>query len=191
MKSFRALLVLMVVLGCAAAVFASSSLDPKVIIKDPVCPTKVCTPVGMTFTFGVPASGKGTLFFSNASGQNWTTLRLVESGIPASAISCQTNAFASCTVGTLANGKTFIFLSGVGGSFKGLQNGAAFSITFACVKKSCWPGGLDFRGTANLASATVPEPTTIALLLTGVGGIVTRRKWLLKREFLGSSRPKS
>jgi hypothetical protein len=191
MKSFRALLVLMIVLVCTAAAFSSSSMDPKVIVKDPVCPTSKCTPVGMSFNFGVPASGKGTLFFTNASGQNWTSLRLVESGIPASAISCQTNAFASCTVGTLANGKTFIFLSGVGGSFKGLQNGAVFSITFACVKGNCWPGGLDFRGSANLPSATAPEPTTIALLLTGVGGIVTRRKWLLRREFLGNRRSKT
>lgn len=182
MKIFRAVLVLMTVLACAAAALASSSTDPKVIIKDPVCPTTVCTPVGANFTFGVPSSGTGTLFFSNASGKDWTTLRLIESGIPASAVSCQTNAFANCTLGTLSNGKTFVFLSGVGGSFKGLQNGAAFSISFACVNSNCWPGGLDFRGTANLPSATAPEPTTVALLLTGLGGIVTRRKWLQWRK---------
>jgi hypothetical protein len=39
---------------------------------------------------------------------------------------------------------------------------------------------LDFNAVANLKSATVPEPGTIALVLTGLGGIITRRRWLAR-----------
>ncbi|MFZ0798873.1 MAG: PEP-CTERM sorting domain-containing protein, partial [Terriglobales bacterium] len=56
----------------------------------------------------------------------------------------------------------------------GILNGQSFSITFSCVNKSCWPGGLNFNGRANVSS--VPEPGTIALMITGLGALVSRRK---------------
>ena len=156
----------------ATSAFADSVQDPKIIIRDPACQPPGCTPVGTSFTFGTPQSGTGALFFNNASGVNWFNLTLVESGVPAAAISCITDVFASCTASTV-NGITTILLSGVGGSFTGLLAGQNFSIVFGCETGSCdpWPGGLDFTATAN-----VPEPGTMALLATGIGAIVTRRK---------------
>src|SRR6185295_17385860 len=58
----------------------------------------------------------------------------------------------------------------------GIPLGGVFQITFEC-RDGCWPGDLDFRGTANLRSATVPEPASVGLVLIGLGGIA-RRKWL-------------
>jgi len=175
MKACRLLLVLMFVLSCAAGLLANSVPDPRVIVKDPDC-KETCTPVGKTFTFSTPASGSGSLFFQNNSGVSWSTLRLTETGVPFSAISCRTNAFLSCSLGTLGSGKTFIFLSGLNRERNGIPLGGVFQITFEC-RDGCWPGDLDFRGTANLRSATVPEPASVGLVLIGLGGIA-RRKWL-------------
>ena len=173
------------VLLVASVAFADSIQDPKIIIQGvsgsaPTqlngCPTQGCTHVGTTFTFGVPANGKGKLYFTNTSGQNWSTLALFETGVAASDISCIQNLFLSCTVKTLASGAVEILLSGVNGTHNpltGILNGQSFSIGFGCLNGSCWPGGLDFTARAN---ATVPEPATVALMLTGLGAIVTRRK---------------
>jgi len=180
-------LVLLVVMGTAVA-FADSVNDPKIIIRGvngnsglsafATCPEQGCTRVGLTFTFFSPKSGSGTLFFTNASGQNWTSLTLIEHGhqVLASDIKCQSSLFLSCTTKNLENGNVAIVLSGVKGALnpeKGILNGQSFSIKFACVGKSCWPGGLEFTAHANLA---VPEPGTVALMVTGLAALVSRRK---------------
>ena len=170
----RALLIVVVVALCASAALADSVLDPTIVIRDPACPSGGCVSVGSTFTFGVPNSGFGTLFFTNASGINWFSLKLTESGVAANAITCITTAFANCSVSTVG-GVTTILVSGVNGNFPGIANGENFSIVFQCNDGNCWPGGLDFTAVAN-----TPEPGTMALLATGVGALWTRRRKLKK-----------
>ena len=182
MKISRLCLLLVLALLCTGLAFADGIKDPKIIIHGVSgggfglahCPPSGCTNIGMNFYFTVPESGSGTLFFTNTSGKNWTSLRLIEKGVPAEAISCSQSMFLSCTVRTLENGSVEILLSGVKGHNKrqGIQNGQSFSIGFACVKGNCWPGGLGVSGHAGSA----PEPGTIALMLTGVGALVSRRK---------------
>jgi len=184
-------LVLLIVLGAAVA-FADSVSDPRIIIHgvsgtaltNP-CPKQESCQVGMNFTFGVPnnKNGSGFLFFTNASGKNWTSLTLIENGtVPASAISCSQNLFMSCTTKTLKNGSVAIVLAGVRSGKNpeiGILNGQSFTIGFACLNKTdCWPGGLEFTAHAG----AVPEPGTIALMMTGVGALVSRRK-LWKNRF--------
>jgi hypothetical protein len=182
-------LVLLVVVGSAVAL-GDSVKDPKIIIhgvtgssSTPLihCPPQGCTNVGLNFSFSVPNNpiGSGQLFFTNTSGKNWTSLTLIESGIAATDITCKTNLFLSCTTKTLENGSVEIILSGIKGSrnpTKGILNGQSFSIQFACVtqdgQKNCWPGGLEFTAHAG----AVPEPGTIALMVTGLGALVSRRK---------------
>ncbi|MBZ5548291.1 MAG: PEP-CTERM sorting domain-containing protein [Acidobacteriia bacterium] len=181
-------LILLIVLGAAVA-FADSVNDPRIIIHGvsgssptPLCPAKGCTGVGMNFSFSVPKHGSGFLFFTNASGKNWTSLTLIENGtVPASAISCIQNLFTSCTTKTLQNGSVEIVLSGIRSGKNpeiGILNGQSFTIGFACLAESCWPGGLDFTAHAGAA----PEPGTVALMLTGLGALVSRRK-LWKNPF--------
>ncbi|HKS75319.1 MAG TPA: PEP-CTERM sorting domain-containing protein [Terriglobales bacterium] len=172
----RVFLILVVVAAFGALAHADSSLDPTIVIRDPACPSGGCMQVGTHFTFGVPSTGQGTLFFTNVSGVNWTNLQLTESGVSANVIGCSSTAFANCTVSTI-NGLTTIFLSGINQNFMGITAGENFSIVFGCVNDACWPGGLDFTATAN-----VPEPGTVALVLTGLGGIVTRRRQLKRRK---------
>ena len=160
-----------VIAMCAAFAHADSITDPTIIIRDPPC-GQGCTPVGLNFSFGTPADGTGVLFFNNASGLDWFSLSLAESGVDASAITCVTDVFANCSVSTV-NSLTTILLSGLNSDFHGIGAGQNFSIVFGCESGECdpWPGDLDFTARAN-----VPEPGTMALLFTGIGAIVARRK---------------
>ena len=177
-------LVLLLIVGSVAA-FADG-IDPKIIVggagsgtlvKGP-CP--LCVGVGSTFGFTVPASGSGTLYFTNQSGVNWNSLALVEKGVPAADISCHSSLFSSCTTETLKNGSVEILLSGVVGHAlwkdHGIPNGANFAISFSCVQGGCWPGGLSFNGHGSSSLTATPEPGTIALMVTGLGALVSRRK---------------
>ena len=183
MKTSRICALVLLTLLCSLAALADSLKDPTIIIRGVqgggfvTCPPEGCTPVGMTFTFTSPAKGQGRLFFTNASGKNWTSLRLIESGVPAADLSCGTSLFMSCKIETLKDGRVEILLSGV--HRKGMDNprngipaGSSFLIGFGCVHGNCWPkGGVNFTAQAN-----VPEPGTVALMVTGVGLICSRRK---------------
>jgi hypothetical protein len=185
MKISRLCLLLVLSLFCTGLAFADGIQDPKIIIHGTSGNGAAerlgrchdgCTGVGMNFEFSVPDRGKGTLFFTNESGKNWTSLKLIERGVPAEAVSCGQSLFLSCTVTTLRDGSVQILLSGVHGDAhtprNGILNGQSFAITFGCVEGTCWPGGLSFEGHAGAA----PEPGTIALMVTGVGAILSRRK---------------
>lgn len=162
-------LVLVVALGSVAA--SASSLDPQIIIRDPIgCPSHNCTPVGLSFSFNVPQSGFGLLHFINASGVTMNSLILTETGVAAANISCGANTF-SCVVMSFGQNGAKLVLTALGPT-GGIPNGNSFEVLLSCVNSTCWPGNLQFTATAN----AVPEPATMALMLTGVGALITRRK---------------
>ncbi len=187
---------------CAAALilafgsvlaFADGIHDPKIVIhgvnggnavQSQLCGRKGCQDVGVNFSFTIPKTGKGFLYFTNTSGVNWTSLTLIENGVPAADITCAQGLFLNCTTKTLHNGSVEILLSGVrSGSHIaqnariGILNGQTFEIGFECVAQSCWTnGGSTVIGHANM---TVPEPGTVALMVTGMVAIFsTRKRWL-------------
>jgi hypothetical protein len=180
-------LVLLAVVGSAVA-FADGVHDPKVIVHgvngsgNSVCGKHNCQDVGLNFSFTVPKSGSGVLYFTNTSGKNWTSLALIEKGVPAADVSCKEQLFLNCSVTTLKNGSVEILLSGIRGgadwAAKGIQNGQSFSIQFAC-NGGCWPGGLVFGGHAGTGSS-VPEPATVGFMVTGLGAMFSRRKFWRK-----------
>jgi hypothetical protein len=111
----------------------------------------------------------------------WTSLTLVERGnsVALSAIGCSAfTVFTTCTRALTGNGPggyPELILSGG----TGIAPGGNFQIGFGCDKKTgtCWPGGVSFGGYANTPNGvTVPEPGTIALMVTGLGVLVSRRK---------------
>jgi len=171
--SMKACVLGIVIAACAAA--NATSFDPRIIIKDPVGCTSTVGCVNLTtntFTFMVPPSGAGNLHFLNVTGATFTSLILTETGVAAQNIDCQADVF-SCTVTAFGqNGAKLVLTAGVG--FPGIPNGNSFEILLSCVNGTCWPGNLQFAAVAN---AAVPEPGTMALLLTGIGALVTRRKW--------------
>jgi hypothetical protein len=184
-KSQIGALALLLLVGSVMAI-ADGIHDPQIIIHGVsggnapvVCPPGGCLGVGLNFSFTLPASGSGTVYFKNTSGVNWSSLELIEKGhaVPAADISCRSNLFSSCTATDLKNGNVEILLSGTKGPLNkdtGILNGKDFAISFACVNKTCWPGGLTIGGHANMS--TIPEPGTIALMMTGLGALVSRRK---------------
>jgi hypothetical protein len=183
MKISQICAVLLLLTVGSVMAFADGIHDPKIVIhgvnggNGPThCPPAGCTSVGLNFTFNVPKGGSGTLFFTNGSGKDWTSLTLIESGVPAASVSCIQTLFLSCSTKTLQNGSVEILLSGVKGGQNprvGIKKGQSFDISFVCVAKDCWPGGLPFTGHAN---AAVPEPGTLALMVTGLGAAFSRRK---------------
>ena len=163
---------------CAVGATANS-IDPGIIIRDPVgCPTNNCVSItSLNFSFNVPSSGFGVLHFLNNTGVTWTSLILTETGVAAVNVSCTSDVF-SCSVVQFGQNGAKIILTAVGG-LPGIPNGNSFEVILACKNGDCphWPGGLEFDAVAN---AAVPEPGTMALLLGGIGAIGTRRKFRAK-----------
>jgi hypothetical protein len=155
MKTIRTFTLVALVVLCSLATLAQSK-DPKIIIRGvngggvgafTGCPPEEgCTPVGVDFGFTVNNNGGTPLFFNNASGQNWISLTLTETGVPAADVTCVQTLFLNCTVTGQEGGSVQIVMSGVRGPNlrKGILAGANFSIGFICVKGNCWPRGLSF-----------------------------------------------
>ena len=174
----------LLVVTASAMAFADPIQDPKIIIHGAAGgnvaqgPCPLCVGVGKNFTFTVPEGGSGNLFFTNESGINWNSMTLIESGVAAANISCHSSLFASCTVTTLKNGSVEILLTNSDRALwkdHGIPNGANFEISLSC-KGGCWPSGLTFNGHGSSSTRATPEPGTIALMVTGLGALVSRRK---------------
>ena len=182
-------LVLLVVVGSAVA-FADSINDPKVIINGSVTGTPCgnhhnCRDIAnLNFNFKIPPSGNGILYFTNETGQNWTSLSLVlnPKGLNMSDFSCGSELFQSCKVQTLKDGDIRIQFTGViGGKWPadGIPNGTSFFVRLEC-SPSCWPSGSIGVHANNPNGTGAPEPTTMALMMTGAGMIFSRRKFWKK-----------
>jgi hypothetical protein len=180
--SLRVFSILAIVsLSCLAA-YADS--DPRVIIRDP----NGGTPEGENFSFSIP--GNSDQAFYNATSQTWTSLTLFVKGkgLSPGDVSCQADAFFNdCQVyADVQNPKigeiVFTNSVGFGALLSGILPGESFDLDFGappnCTVDCNWP-----VTSVSAAATTVPEPTTMAFLFTGIGAIVARRK-LWKRASL-------
>jgi hypothetical protein len=156
MKTIRTFTLVALVALSSLATLAQSK-DPKIIIHGvsggalmAFCPPQGCTRVGVDFGFTVNHNGGTPLFFNNASGQNWVSLTLTETGVAAADVSCVQTLFLSCTVTGQEDGSVQIVMSGIRGlnPRNGILAGANFSIGFGCVNGNCWPRGLSFSAHA-------------------------------------------
>src|SRR5271157_700613 len=113
-------LIMLLVVGSAVA-FADGIHDPKVIVHgvngggNTMCGPHNCQDVGLNFSFNIPKSGSGYLYFTNTSGKTWTSLALIENAVPAADVSCHQTFFLTCSTKTLKNGAVEILMSGVRG----------------------------------------------------------------------------
>lgn len=169
MKILAKLLLGGVVLALLSVCASANSLDPGIIIRDPVC-TQPCPVItGNSFTFNAPPSGAGLLHFLNGSGQTWTSMIITELAVPAANITCSAPGAFLCTLNPFGQSGAQIVLS-AGPGLTGIPNGSVLEITLQCLPQ-CWPGGLQFNVVAN-----TPEPGTMVLLLTGASAIFIRKK---------------
>jgi len=176
----RVVLTLAIAATCSVAAHADSSNDPRVVIKDAE-PGQSVSGLNFGFSLPGPTGGQftGDLDFTNTGSQTWTTLALFESNVSADLVSCGANAFFNrCTVSHDPKNPSlteilFYNIVGCGPLGTGIRAGENFTLGFGPGEGSetSWAAGTSFRGVA-----TVPEPSTIAFLLTGIGAIATRRK---------------
>jgi hypothetical protein len=179
MKTFRSLSLSALVVLCSLATLAQTK-DPKIIIHNitgGTAPTRLsgcgiegCTQVGVNFSFSVNHNGGRPLTFNNASGQDWISLTLTETGVPAEQVTCVQTVFLGCTVTGREDGSVQIVLSGVAGLNPrvGIPAGTNFSIGFGCVNHVCWPRGLNFQAQAGTAFRTIDFPGAISTFLYGI-----------------------
>jgi hypothetical protein len=183
----RSLAILVGVVLLAAAAFADSNHDPKIIIGDPVC--NGCISVTSNhFSFALPTSQgaffTGKLQFQNNSGKTWYSLFLTESVVPWYDVQCQANAFfnfcqAVASSKTNPNQTTIEFLNISPHPRGGILSGGVFSLNFQPVNENAWPSGTSFDGKAN--ATVVPEPGSLTLLISGISILATRRNFWKKR----------
>ena len=165
---------------CSLSAFANSEKDPRIVVKDPPLCEAGCVGVGQIFSFGLPAgSGNftGTLSFQNNSDVTWFNLIITEKGVAFSSVSCGFSAFFNfCQVVPVkgnADAAKIEFFNLYGDGKGGIAPGQTFNFGFKGWSRSTEFTGHGYGG----APPAVPEPTTLALMLTGAGAIVGRRKF--------------
>lgn len=192
MRSVRAAMIVALFLLTAGAVMADSvpGNDPAIGVKGGHHSTPLNS---LDFNFTIDVQGGGIFDFVNESGVNWTSLTLLASAPDDSSFSCNPvdfgHLFENCSTqvtGELGNGQeaVTIFFSGTTpgcvflNCFPGIAQGFHFFFNlnddFNC-NENCsggWTSDFTVHGMAN----NVPEPASIFLVLTGLGGIVARRR---------------
>jgi hypothetical protein len=162
MRVFRLALVLLLISFCALQLSASVSTPsgPQISIN---APNGSCAPVGLTFLFNADSGGGGSLCFTNNSPETYWNMEIFVESSFQGALTCDGNQWVNCSVNEFGGFPTVVFWGGK------IPQGASFDIDMSGFSAN----GL-FRGNAN--ETAIPEPTTIALIGSGLGALVSWRR---------------
>jgi hypothetical protein len=195
MRSVRAAMIAVLFLLTAGTVMADSvqGTDPGIGVKGGHH-TSISTisADGLNFQFTIDGQGGGIFDLVNNSGVNWTSVTLFASAPIGSLFTCDPknfgHLFLNCTV-TQQPGQeaVTVFFSGVNANcgtdncFPGIPAGFQFFFNlnndFNCTE-NCpggWTANFVVHGGGNQPPG-VPEPASVFLVLTGLGGIAARRR---------------
>lgn len=170
-------------------------VDPQMGVSDPTCSGEGCPSpvfVGQGFQFAT-VNGGGVFTGTNESGVTWTSLDFVLSGtaVLASSISCSAAGLYTCFVNSDGSGDaTNILYNSLcdGCSGTGIPNNEQFFVSLNDTGSTTGSWPVDEMFTANYNNTTptiftpltpvapVPEPSTIALVCTGLGALIAKRK---------------
>jgi hypothetical protein len=192
---FPAIFLASLVMVMSAVSSYADSVDPHVIITDPnTCTGSLCS-VGNSFSFGIPGNTTVTIG-SSPENNNWYQL-LISWNPSKNGLQVQNVTGGVGKTGNVSfwdwtrvfNSPTdvgILFFSAKPdtdpnspffGQLPPITPGSIFSLHFTPGGGN-WPA-TDFRGQANTGGSTVPEPSSIVLLLSGIAGIASRRRsWL-------------
>jgi len=191
---FSSILIATLILGAVA--FADSNLDPHVIITDPnTCTGSLCN-VGNTFSFSIPGNSTLTIG-SSPSNQNWFQIFFSwnpqKNGLSVQNVSGGVGETGNISFWSWT--RVFNSPSNVGilffsakpdtdptspffGQLPPITPGSVITLHFTPGGGS-WPP-TKFTARANTGSSTVPEPSSIILLFSGIAGIASRRKFWVR-----------
>ena len=166
MMRFRVLILMVLVMVCAARLHASPQPnDPRIIISGGHDGLGPCTSItDLDFTFMANSSGGGAFCFTNNSSEDWTSLEIEAPSPTGDIITCGGSSFSHCVVMPPSGDFTIIDFSG--GS--GILISESFTVDLGT---SGWTPDGEFGAFAN-----VPEPSTLAFCLVGLAPLLRRQR---------------
>lgn len=198
MRLARFCVVTLFLCGFGALMAHANPVDPRIGVGEPSCSETDTVVSSNTFTVSTDQTGQGQFFFCNESGNNWQNMYFfAQTNVSPADVVCTPGAFVFCQAFTtnLAPGYLYIEFAGVvtgpappicPNGCPGVPNNEEFFVDFNCGDFSgCvgWtPAPLTFTVVANSNGIPlpVPEPTSMALLATGLTGgalkLVRRRR---------------
>jgi len=129
-------------------------------------------PTASSIGFTISNSGGYQLYAVNLGGLPYRALQITSLRLFISAtgidITCASNIFANCSVTEHPHNTWVSFSDGK------ILPGQYFSLNLGCSSGTCsWPAG---TSVSVLSGTNVPEPDSMALIMMGIGAILTRRK---------------
>jgi hypothetical protein len=167
---FTLIVAIVVSVGSARA----NDADSGIITRDySGCATGNCVPIkGRASGLSALSAGFGIEHYLHVPGSSWTGLTHPETFAAAINVTCDDNVFSCGVVRSGQNGAKIV-LTAMNGSGR-IRRSNSFDVVLDCKNADCphWQVNSD----TDAVTSSVPEPAGMTLILTGLVGLLARRK---------------